>query len=125
MKQHIFNLTILFVVLVSLLLSMFMGFKKAQKQQISRIVLANADSLKTGLQYFYNDFERYPKALEFTSVVDMQPYFSTFPPKDYIIGKCIKTWRYERPSIDSFIVDFCLPQDYGNFSAGWQKITSY
>ncbi len=124
MKQSFLNLAILLTALGCLLLSLSLGFQKAHRTQITRVILANTDSLRTGLQFFYNDFERYPKVSEFASPVDMLPYFSAFPPKNYRMGKCEKTWVYERPNPETFVLNFCLLEDYGNYSVGWQKTIS-
>ncbi len=124
MKQNILNICILIVAGSLLFLCFSAGFHKGKRKQMAKVILANSESLKTGLEYFYNDFERYPKAIEFTSPLDLKPYFSVFPPKNLLGGTCQKTWIYERPQIDVYNLSVCLPEDYGEYLAGWQKITS-
>jgi hypothetical protein len=76
LKQNFINYIILSLGLGLLLMSGFLGWQKARAKQASIIVLKNFSALKTGLEYFFNDYERFPKNTEFESLIFMQDYFS-------------------------------------------------
>lgn len=100
----------------------FSGWQTAQATQASRVILQNSLAFKTGLDYFFNDYERLPKTAEFESEIFMQNYFSLFPPKVFKGNNCEKTFAYSRVELTQAVIDFCLLTGVENYQSGWNKL---
>lgn len=113
------TLTVL-VVAVILLWTCSSGWSKGRKIAEAEQVLANADAVVKGLDYFYNDQDRYPTAVEFSSD-DMAQYFSSFPLHNFSSSECPETFSYKRNSATEYILGFCLPIESAGFVQGWNS----
>ncbi len=89
----------------------------------SNAIIKNASMLKQGVQYFFNDQNRYPTALEFQDRNLMLNYFSAFPPQAITGGPCSQTYNYTSATAKTFVLEFCLPRAAAGFAAGWNKVT--
>ncbi len=122
LKQNFINYIILSLGLGLLLMSGFLGWQKARAKQASIIVLKNFSALKTGLEYFFNDYERFPKNTEFESLIFMQDYFSAFPPKDFSSKVCPHSFSYNREELQSLSLSFCLLTQVESYPLGWHTL---
>lgn len=109
-------------VAVVLFWSVSSGISKGKQMAQAQTVVATANSLSAGLQYFYSDQDRFPTALEFSDPSLMLNYFSSFPPPDFISTACSQSYIYKRISTSNFNLSFCLPVAYGNYNSGWNGI---
>lgn len=122
-KQIIQFLTVLAAAVI-LLLSLLWGAASGQKLAQSGAVAANAESLSKGLGYFYRDQDRFPSAAEFLDDKNlMLNYFNDFPAANLPSAQCPSSFVYQRPDVQSFKLNFCLPAAWGNFPAGWNQLT--
>lgn len=115
------TLTVL-VVAVILLWSIGAGWSNGRKLAASEQVITNADQLTRGFEYFYNDQDRYPTALEFGSEAIMSMYFKTFPPAVLAGGSCTESFSYKRNSANEYLLGFCLPAAAGGYQQGWNQL---
>ena len=122
LKYRLVNYLILAVAVVFLLFCLRVGLMQAEKLKQSELVAANAQVLQAGMRFFYNDYDRFPKASEFQSDGSLVAYFSAFPPKAFISQKCQESFLYQRPTLTSFELAFCLEKAVGGFNRGWNKI---
>lgn len=121
-RQTIVNYLIVAVAIVFLLFWLKAGWTEALKLKQSELIVANAQILQTGLRFFYNDYDRFPKASEFQNDGSLATYFSVFPPKAFISQKCKESFSYQRPALASFELAFCLEKAVSGFKPGWNKI---
>lgn len=110
-------------VAVILLLAIFWGLAKGKEDAESQAVLAAQANLVKGLQFFYQDQNRYPSALEFVDAPTMLNYFNSFPPPDFASKNCSQSFSYQRNALDSYSLSFCLPVSSGGFAAGWNAVS--
>ncbi len=115
------TLTVLGVAVI-LVWSIGAGWSKGKSMADAGQVLANADRLVTGLDYFYNDQDRYPTALEFDSGL-MHAYFTSFPPHNFTSSQCPESYSYKRNSASQYLLGFCLPVATNGFRQGWNSST--
>lgn len=116
-------LTVLLVTVV-LLLAVFKGYNSGKANAQSRIILNNAINLATALNYFNNDQERFPSAVEFSaegSRAVMLNYLNSFPPANISGGSCSQSYKYSRDAVGVFKLDFCLPSGVEGFNQGWNR----
>ena len=106
-----------------LFLMVLWGFASGEKIAQSRIVLQNFNSLKSALQYAYEDMDRFPLASEFFDDKFMKDYITPFPLPEFVSQTCPQNWNYKRPSQTSYEISFCLPRAEEGFSAGWNKFS--
>lgn len=121
-RQTMVNYLIVAVAMIFLLFWLRAGWIQAGKSKQSELVAANIQVIQAGLQFFYNDYDRFPKASEFQADGNLAGYFSIFPPKTFISQKCKESFLYQRPTLTSFELAFCLEKAVGQFNAGWNKI---
>lgn len=122
-KKVVQLLTVLAAAVV-LLLSASTGITAGKNRAQASAVLANVASLTKGLQYFLGDNGRYPTAAEFQSNRDlMLNYFSVFPPTQLPLGKCPSSYSYQRPSSQTFKLQFCLAASWNGYNSGWNQFT--
>lgn len=114
-------LTVLAVAVI-LLWAIAAGWSKGQKLAASEQVIANADQLIKGFEFFYNDQDRYPTAVEFSNQAIMSIYFNTFPPKVFAGGPCTESYSYKRNSASEYLLGFCLPTAAGGYQQGWNQL---
>lgn len=115
------SLTVIMVAVI-LLLSLSFGYDNGRMYAQSEVVKHNVQSLSAGLEYFFQDQERYPTALEFADQPQMAAYFDSFPPENFTGSQCSESFIYKRPDISSYQLNYCLLKSFGGESAGWHKI---
>ncbi len=96
------------------------GKNLAQASMVSQ----NAQFLAQGFDFFYQDQNRFPSALEFADNNLMNGYYANFPPLSFASQVCPESFIYKRPSAKSFEINFCLPAGFSTYSKGWNKITA-
>jgi len=92
----------------------------------SEVVLKNANILTQGLEYFYDDQNRYPTLSEFTdpeNTAAMLNYFSFFPAPDVVSKNCQRSFLYKHDGPRSYQLNFCLPGAISGWPAGWNQTT--
>ena len=118
LKPILYSLIMAVILFISIGAGIGSGFKHAQ----SLAVIESVNNLQTGLNYFYNDQDRFPTAVEFSDQVIMSNYFKSFPPINFA-GSCPQNYIYKRNSDINFELDFCLPTSSGNFKSGWNLLS--
>lgn len=99
------------------------GFSSGKKQAQSKVVLGMVFEIEKGLDFFYKDNGRFPSANEFLEEKIMAPYFNQLPALPEIDPKiCNAAYIYNRPSIKSYELNFCLPKSTDGFIRGWNKL---
>lgn len=124
LKQNLINSFLALLAIVLLLFCGFKGFNRAKFEQQSKVAFKNASMVRQGLQFFFNDYGRFPKALEFENSLAMRDYFSDFPPKDFAFENCGKSWLYARPTAFNYEFSFCLGESVNGLSRDWYKFSS-
>jgi len=121
--KSIKHLLTVLVAAVILLFGVLRGIASGQAQAQSFVLAANAQSLAKGLIYFYSDQERFPSAVEYQDNRQiMLSYFSDFPPANLPSSECQQSFIYQRPTVNTFQLSFCLPQALNSFSSGWNAV---
>lgn len=118
LKITISSLTVAVVLFLAIILGINNGIKQAQ----SEVVLKTQSELLSGLQFFYNDQNRYPTVLEYEDKSVMLNYFTNFPPIDFISKTCASSFVYKRDDSQNFVLNFCLPDDSGSYTKGWHMV---
>jgi hypothetical protein len=111
------------VLAVVLLFIVFWAASNGQKAAQAAIIIQTGQQATKALNYFYQDQNRYPSALEFDDQNTMLSYFTSFPLPEFISASCSKSFDYKRPSDNSYGLSFCLPAANGQFSSGWNTVT--
>lgn len=122
LKANLFKTLTVIIVAVIFLWSTGAGWSNGKNRAEAEAVVANADALTKGLDFFYNDQDRYPTAVEYGSAI-MSNYFKTFPPHDFVSGQCPESYSYKRNSATEYVLGFCLPAASGGFRQGWNSST--
>ncbi len=99
------------------------GFK-GYDQAKAKTIVTNSQTLMEGLQYFYNDQNRYPTLQEFADNNLMLNYFNPFPARPILSSGCSQNLIYKTTSYQSYELDFCLPGKQDKFQKGWNKLTN-
>lgn len=120
-KKIWLGLTVI-ITAVILFFSLLWGISAGQQLAQAGLVAANANSIARGLQFFYQDQNRFPTAIEFQNRNIMLGYFNNFPPMEFISSGCPGSFIYKRTSSQKFQLDFCLPKAFQNFSRGWNVL---
>lgn len=107
-------------VILLLVLSSAYSFGKRGAQ--AGLIVNNALELKRGLDFFYQDQDRFPTPLEFQNTNIMSRYFSNFPLSEFPVKGCSELFVYKRTSPTSFQLHFCLPAQSGGYKKGWNQI---
>lgn len=118
LKQNLLLIGLILLLGVGLWWALTAGIRAGK----SKIVLKNAAALRTGLNYFLEDQDRYPTALEFQDKNIMLNYLSPFPPVNVVSGICKQSFSYKSPTADTYELTFCLPKASGGFPAGQNKV---
>jgi len=96
--------------------------------------VADIKQVKTALEMFFNDMNRYPSIVEWesgslynTSTAGTTTYMEIIPKSPVKnSGDCISTnYRY-RPinNGEDYIIDFCLAKGSGNYGSGYSQLSS-
>ena len=118
--NNLYRTVTVLVVAVILLWTCSSGWSKGEKTAQAEQIIANADIVVKGLDFFYNDQDRYPTAGEFASD-NMARYFSVFPMHNFASSQCPETFSYKRNSSTEYILGFCLPMAASGFQQGWNS----
>ena len=106
-----------------LLWAVLAGLAAGKSQAQAWVISSNSAAIAQGLKYFYNDEERFPSAVEFQSDKNLlQSYLSSFPPAQFPSPQCQQSFAYERPSLPTFHLAFCLPAAFNGYKAGWNLL---
>jgi len=119
-KNLVPGLTVL-VATVLLLWVIFSGLTSGKTKAQGETILRNAGAVAEGLDFFYNDQNRFPSNSEFADTGIMLTYFTKFPPVKLSSKNCPEIYAYKNLSAKSYELDFCLPKEIENFSGGWNK----
>jgi hypothetical protein len=76
--------SVLSVVLFIVLLTSLAGFRAGRDLAKADVTLKQVDVLMKGLDYFYNDQDRYPSATEFEDKSALGTYVSSLPVLKYL-----------------------------------------
>lgn len=82
-----------------------------------------AENLKTALNYFYQDQNRYPTELEFATPSVMLNYLTAMPLGSLAVSQCPEAVNYKRLTPSSFSLNFCLPAAAGSYQKGWNALS--
>lgn len=121
--QRIVQNTIALVVLFFLVLCIWYGYKAGFAIAQTRFISLNTRALQKGLDYFYQDQNRYPTEAEFKNTELMKRYFVNFPVPNETIASCGPSITYASYRQLSFTLDFCIPRSTGNFIKGKNSVT--
>lgn len=105
-----------------MLLSVYLGLSAGKRAAQAMAVWSNVKELAGGLDYFYNDQNRYPTALEFQDRNLMLNYFVNFPSRGFASAQCPDTYDYQYFSGRQVELDFCLPTAAAGKNRGWNKL---
>lgn len=106
-----------------LLLMIFWAVSNGQKAAQAAIIIQTVQQAQKALNYFYQDQNRYPSALEFSDQNAMLNYLTGFPLPEFVSAACAQTFDYKRASDSSYSLSFCLPADSGPYKSGWNTIS--
>ena len=116
------NILIGFVVLL-VGLSLWFGVKSGQALAQSKLILINAGAVTAGLDFFYNDYGRFPSLLEYETPDLMSVYFSKWPPIEFSGKLCSRSFSYESSRFNEYSVNMCLPTAKDGFLKGINQFT--
>ena len=108
------------VLLLVVVSGMSSGKNLAQAETIS----ASAQALTKAFEFFYNDQNRYPTAVEFTNQNVMLNYLSSYNLPVFVSKICSETLVYKKTLNGGYELNFCLPTAAQNYIKGWNKIQS-
>ncbi len=110
-------------VAVILFVAIFQGVKAGKATAQANAVILVTQNFSAGLEYFYQDQNRFPNVLEFNEQNLMLNYFNVFPFPKFISALCTESFEYKKNSNTSVILNFCLPKSAGTYQAGWNTLT--
>ncbi len=116
------SITVLLLAVI-LLLEIIFGIQSGKNLAEARVIASNAEQVSRGLEYFFNDQEKYPNPAQFNDRNLMVNYFNIFPPEEFQNKSCPNTFEYRSPDEKRYELNFCLPSKFENYPAGWNKIT--
>lgn len=105
-------------------LLLWWAFRNGQYAGQSRQTAKDANSIRQGLEYFYQDQNRYPSTDEFLDENLMRQYLSGFPPKQFPSPTCRATFEYVNQFRNDYELRVCLSKGVSGFNAGWNIIRS-
>ncbi len=111
-----------FVWLVFFVVAMI-GFFVGRDLARSEFAFKQVDALASGLNFFYQDNDRYPSEQEFRNLELMNQYFSGLPLSSIVSKKCPKPIAYRTFDRLDYTVEFCLPRLYAGLLAGSYSIS--
>jgi choline-glycine betaine transporter len=103
---------ILFVITV--LFGVRSGVRRAQ----SYAVLDTVAQVKQAVDYFYSDNNRYPSAVEFNAASSMGTYLQPFPAHEFRSAGCQQSITYRYTNQQQYQLDYCIPSDVQDSTAG-------
>lgn len=112
----------LIVVLLVFLFGVFKGFQAGKFSAQAQVLSQNALAIQKGLEYYYSDQDYFPTAAEYQNPQLMLTYLSASPAVNLASAQCSDNFVYNRPSLRSFVMDFCLPAGFGSYHTGWNRL---
>lgn len=103
------------------LIAIFIGVGRGKAAAQSESALSQALELKKGLDNFFSDQDRFPTAEELTSENIALIYFSSVPDNASTNANCSQSFIYERSSLTSYSLNFCLAANLPNYAKGWNR----
>lgn len=120
-NKKFFLILTVFVLTVVLLLTGNFAINKGQTKAKAQASFYNLQNMVLALNYFYNDQDRYPTALEFSSADIMAWYLNKHPVEDIVSDNCASSFRYARMGPKKYDIFFCLAEGIEGYKAGWNK----
>jgi hypothetical protein len=114
--------TILSLAGAIVVLGVLWGVVAGRRAGQGQAVLAQAETLTAGLDYFYSDNNRYPSATEFQDRNLMLHYFSAYPLPVIKSRGCPQAFAYSSPNTKTYELRMCLPRAAKGFQRGWNVI---
>lgn len=96
------------------------GSRAAQSRQ----VVKDTTAILQGLEYFYQDQNRYPSIDEFSDQTVMRQYVSGYPPQEFTSPICSSSYDYVNTFRSDYELRFCLPKGVKGYQTGWNSIKS-
>ncbi len=121
-KENLFSYITVGTLAVFLLLLAGWGWQRGVRDAQSAFVVHQANELSKGLQFFYNDEQRYPSAAEYDNTAFMVKYFGQFPPFAPVSNQCPQNFIYKRPQASAYELAYCLPGQFGQLTAGYHAL---
>ncbi len=121
--QHAWQYVTVLGVAVVLLLSVIFGYRAGNTAAQASFAVTQSAEITKALNYFYNDFDRYPTAEEFFDQKIMATYFSSFPLVQITSSACTQTFAYRLLESDSYQLGICLPVAVPGWQIGWNRIS--
>ncbi len=110
-----------FVLLVVLFVAFFVGRDLAR----SNFAFKQVGQIISGLDYFYQDNDRFPSEVEFSEVNLMQKYYANLPYYSVVSKKCPSPIEYTSFDRLTFQIDFCIPRNYFGWMAGQHRVDQF
>lgn len=107
---------------VILLVVMLSGVGSGKREAASLNIVASTQNLQKGLDYFYQDQNHFPTAVEFSDEAIMLNYFNNFPLSEIPSTVCSQTYIYKNISPNSYQFNFCLPTAQSVYKSGWNSL---
>ena len=119
-----FKSPILAVILLAALLlgSVFWGIRQGRANANAQSVYQDSQEIVKGLDYFFNDQNRFPTPQEFLDTKILFTYFSRLPNNTPDNSFCSENFIYKRLDADSYELNFCLAADLGPYRKGWNQL---
>ncbi len=121
-KSNVLRILTVLGAAVILLLFIFWGWSSGKYLAQSENVIANATNITGALDYFYQDQDRYPSALEFQDRNIMMNYLNISPPFNFTSKNCEQSYLYKRIKPSEYLLGYCLPKGIGGQSSGWNQV---
>lgn len=107
------------IVAVLLFVAIFQGAKAGKDTAQADAIIEAAQNLSAGLEYFYNDQDRFPNVLEYGDQNIMLNYFNVFPVPSFVSSFCRESFVYKKNTSSGVSLSFCLPKEAGGYQKGW------
>lgn len=110
-------------VVLLVLLCVWIGFRSGKALSQSKLIMANANTLSVGLNYFHSDYDRFPSLLEYQTPNLMAVYFSKWPPMEFDGKLCDGSFEYESSRYNEYVLSVCLPKAKDGGQKGLNRFT--
>lgn len=120
----IFKIAALTALVILTALLLWLAVINGQRSAQSRQIVKDVNAIKQGLEYFYQDQNRYPAVSEFDEQNVMRQYLSNFPPQEFASGVCTESISYQNNFRNDYELRFCLSKGVKGYRAGWNSIKS-
>jgi hypothetical protein len=100
--------------------SLFKGLAAGKNNSHSEYIFSVQQEILKGLDYFYEDQNRFPSQEEFLNSEIMLRYFSVMPGSISNSSICPQNFIYKKINSSSYQLDYCLDSDINTLSKGWR-----